>query len=278
MTTDSSPTTPFTTSAPPVAREPAGDGGPVAVVTGAGSGIGAAIVRELGWRGHRVVVSDLDGERASQVAHEIEGATWRALDVTDPDACDVVARGVAEQYGRLDVWVSNAGVSKMARFVDVTREDLARTFAVNTFGVFYAGQAAARAMIALGRPGRIINTASMAAKQGRVPYLADYVASKFAVVGLTQAMAFELAPHAITVNAVCPGFVATPMQERELAWEAALRAVTPEAVRAMWIGDTPLGRLETPEDVAVVVAFLASDDAAFLTGESIAVNGGAYMD
>ena len=270
MTTESSP--PHATSATDRNERP------IAVVTGAGSGIGAAIARELGRRGHRVVVSDLDAERAAHVAGEIADATWRVLDVTDPDACDVVAGGVAAQFGRLDVWVSNAGVSRMARFVDVTSEDLRRTFAVNTYGVFYAGQAAARAMIALGRPGRIINTASMAGKQGRVPYLADYVASKFAVVGLTQAMAFELAPHSITVNAICPGFVATPMQERELAWEAALRGVAPDEVRAMWINDTPLGRLETPEDVALVAAFLASNDAAFLTGESIAVNGGAYMD
>jgi NAD(P)-dependent dehydrogenase (short-subunit alcohol dehydrogenase family) len=133
-------------------------------------------------------------------------------------------------------------------------------------------------MIALGTKGRIINTASMAAKQGGVPFLADYVASKFAVLGLTQAMAFELAPYGIRVNSVCPGFVATPMQTRELAWEAELRGSDPESVRQSWINDTPLARLETPDDVAKVVAFLASEDADFLTGESISVNGGAYMD
>ena len=92
----------------------------------------------------------------------------------------------------------------------------------------------------------IVNVASMAGKQGRVPYLADYVASKFGVVGLTQAMAFELAPHGITVNSVCPGYVATPMQDRELGWEAALRGTTEDKVRQLWIDDTPLGRLETP--------------------------------
>ena len=118
----------------------------------------------------------------------------------------------------------------------------------------------------------------MAAKQGRVPYLSDYVASKFAVLGLTQAMAFELAPHGILVNSVCPGFVSTPMQDRELKWEADLRGLNPEDVKQMWINDTPLKRLELPEDVAKVVAFLASSDADFLTGESISVNGGAFMD
>jgi NAD(P)-dependent dehydrogenase (short-subunit alcohol dehydrogenase family) len=118
----------------------------------------------------------------------------------------------------------------------------------------------------------------MAAKQGGVPFLADYVASKFAVLGLTQAMAFELAPHGIRVNSVCPGFVATPMQTRELAWEAELRGVDPETVKQMWINDTPLARLQSPHDVAKVVAFLASDDAEFITGEALSVNGGAFMD
>ena len=111
-----------------------------------------------------------------------------------------------------------------------------------------------------------------------MPYLADYVASKFGVVGLTQAMAFELAEANIRVNSVCPGFVATPMQSRELQWEADLRGTTPEAVRDSWIADTPMGRLEEPEDVARVVAFLTGPDSSFITGEAIAVNGGAFMD
>ena len=111
-----------------------------------------------------------------------------------------------------------------------------------------------------------------------MPFLADYVASKFGVVGLTQAMAFELAPHHIRVNSVCPGYVDTPMQARELAWEAGLKGVTVDEVRKAWIADTPLGRLERPADVARVVAFLASADASFITGEAIAVNGGAFMD
>ena len=141
--------------------------------------------------------------------------------------CDALVNAVVSEHGRLDVWVSNAGVSKMQRFLDVTPADLARTVEVNTYGVFYCGQAAARAMIALGTPGVIVNTASMAAKQGRVPFLSDYIASKFAVLGLTQAMAFELASYGIRVNCVCPGYVSTPMQSRELIWESELRGVTP---------------------------------------------------
>jgi meso-butanediol dehydrogenase / (S,S)-butanediol dehydrogenase / diacetyl reductase len=249
----------------------------VAVITGGGSGIGRAIARELGRRDFLVVVTDLDGDAARAVAEELDG--WAtALDVTDGAAVAAVADEVAERQGRLDVWVSNAGISHMAPFTEVTLEELDRTLAVNLRGVFVCGQAAARTMRRLGSGGAIVNLASMAGKQGKVPYLSDYVASKFGVVGLTQAMAFELAADSIRVNCVCPGYVATPMQDRELAWEAGLRGVAPEDVRQMWIADTPMGRLEQPEDVARVVAFLAGPDAQFVTGEAVAVNGGAFMD
>jgi NAD(P)-dependent dehydrogenase (short-subunit alcohol dehydrogenase family) len=224
------------------------------------------------------VVSDLNPEAAAAVAASIPDAVARKLDVTDIDRCRWLAEGVADDFGSLDVWVSNAGVSRMLAFTEVSEADYDFTLGVNLKGVFFASQAAARAMLRLGRPAVIVNIASMAGKQGRVPYLADYVASKFGVVGLTQAMAFELASSGIRVNSVCPGYVATPMQSRELAWEAELRGIAPDAVRELWIADTPMGRLEQPEDVARVVAFLAGPDAEFLTGESIAVNGGAFMD
>lgn len=251
--------------------------GRVAVVTGAGSGIGAAVAAQLSKRGLRVVVVDINVDAARRIADAI-GAQAEELDVTDGAAAQQLCRRVHAETGRLDVWVSNAGVSKMQRFVDISEADWDRTLAINTKGVFLCGQAAANVMIANGIAGRIINTASMAGKQGRVPFLADYVASKFAVVGLTQAMALELAPHGIRVNAVCPGYVATPMQDRELAWEAALRGLEPDQVRQLWTDDTPLGRLEQPDDVARAVAFLASPDSDFITGEALAVNGGAFMD
>ncbi|HEY1665815.1 MAG TPA: SDR family NAD(P)-dependent oxidoreductase [Trebonia sp.] len=251
----------------------------IAVVTGAGSGIGRAIATELAARDHTVVVTDLDLAAAEATAKELGGdASALALDVTDAAQAKSVAEAVAQRHGAIDVWVSNAGISKMQRFLDVTPEDLRRTLAVNLEGIFLCGQAAAAAMIAGGKSGVIVNVASMAGKQGRVPYLADYVASKFGVVGLTQAMAFELAPHGITVNSVCPGYVATPMQTRELGWEAALRGTTEDKVKQLYVDDTPLGRLETPQDVARAVAFLAGQDARFITGEALAVNGGAFMD
>lgn len=252
--------------------------GRTAVVTGAGSGIGAAIARTLAERGAHVVVTDLDGDAAARTAAECPDASARQLDVTDAAAARTLAESVAADRDALDIWVSNAGVSAMRRFLDIDEATYDRTLAVNLRGLFFAGQAAARAMVQLGRPGVIVNIASMAGKQGGVPFLADYVASKFGVVGLTQAMAFELAEFGIRVNSVCPGYVTTPMQERELGWEAGLRGVTPADVRRGMLDDTPLRRLETPEDVARVVAFLSGDDAAFVTGEAIAVNGGAYMD
>jgi meso-butanediol dehydrogenase / (S,S)-butanediol dehydrogenase / diacetyl reductase len=252
------------------------------VITGAGSGIGTAIASLLAARGWQVVVTDVNGEAASETVAGLPADAGQqheavALDVSDPERAAAVADDVAGRLG-LDAWVNNAGISFMQRFVDLPVERYDRTMEINLRGVFVCGQAAARAMIASGRPGRIVNTASMAGKQGRVPFLADYVASKFGVVGLTQAMAFELAEHGITVNSVCPGYVSTPMQSREVDWEARLRGIAPEAVRELYIEDTPLRRLEQPADVAKVVAFLLSADADFITGEAIAVNGGAFMD
>lgn len=258
---------------------PAASSTQTVVVTGAGSGIGRAIAGTLAQRGWRVVVSDIDADAAEDTRAGLTGSGHEAarLDVTDAAASTALAEDVADRLG-LHAWVSNAGISAMASFVDVSVEQLDRSLDINLKGVFLCGQAAARAMIRTGVRGTIVNTASMAAKQGRVPFLADYVASKFGVLGLTQAMAFELAAHDITVNSVCPGFVATPMQTRELEWEAKLSGSTPDGVRQSWIDATPLGRLQTPDDVARAVAFLVSEDARFITGEALSVNGGAYMD
>jgi NAD(P)-dependent dehydrogenase (short-subunit alcohol dehydrogenase family) len=247
-----------------------------ALVTGAGSGIGAATARALAERGHRVAVTDIDPDAAAETAGPLDTVSTR-LDVTDRESIRQAADQAEKELGPLDVWVSNAGVSTMASFVETSDEDWDVNLDVNARGVFLCGQEAARRLIASGNGGAIVNTASMAGKRGAVPYLSAYVASKFAVVGLTQAMAYELATHRIRVNCVCPGYVATGMQERELRWEADLRGTSPDEVRRLYVDDTPMGRLDTPEDVATVVAFLAGPDSAFVTGEAVAVNGGAYM-
>jgi meso-butanediol dehydrogenase / (S,S)-butanediol dehydrogenase / diacetyl reductase len=252
------------------------------LVTGAGGGIGAATARRLSKEGYSVAVTDLDEDAARRVAEQIvaeggEAHAW-ALDVTDQDSTEAVLDAAVEKLGPLSGWVSNAGVSSMAPFLKLSEKDWDFNLAVNAKGIFLCGQVAARRFVEQGEGGMIVNVASMAGKRGAAPFLAHYVASKFAVVGLTQAMALELAPHQIRVNSVCPGYVATAMQERELAWEAELRSTTPEAVREEWIADTPMGRIERPEDVAGVIAFLLGPDAAFMTGEAVAVNGGAHMD
>jgi len=236
----------------------------------------------LAHRGWTVVVTDADEGAAAATCSQLDAAAGQLhestlLDVTDPEGATRVANDVADRLG-LQAWISNAGISYMMPFLDMPLDRVDRTLEVNLRGVFICGQAAARAMVRTGSRGSIVNTASMGGKQGNVPYLSDYIASKFGVIGLTQAMAHELAQHGITVNSVCPGYVATPMQHRELEWEANLRGSTPEAVRQMWIDATPLGRLEEPEDVGCAVAFLISDDARFITGEALAVNGGAFMD
>jgi len=247
------------------------------LITGAGAGIGAAIAKELAGRGDRVIVTDIDEAAAHVVAEELDTLGLR-LDVTDPESLVIAADAAERAFGPLTGWVSNAGVSSMYPFTEIPQDEWDRNMDINAKGAFLAGQEAARRFQASNVDGVIVNVASMAGKAGAAPFLAHYVASKFAVVGLTQAMAAELAPAGIRVNSVCPGYVVTGMQERELAWEARLRGVDVDEVKRLYIADTPMGRLETPEDVASVVAFLLSDAARFITGEAISVNGGAFMD
>jgi NAD(P)-dependent dehydrogenase (short-subunit alcohol dehydrogenase family) len=249
----------------------------VALVTGAGAGIGAATARALAANDYRVAVTDLDEQAAAAVAAELPGALAMALDVTSTDSIQAAADS-ARQLGPLTVWVSCAGVSSMAPFLELTEGEIDACLAVNTRGVILCGQVAGRILVEQGSGGAIINVASMASKRGAVPYLAHYVASKFAVLGLTQSMALELAPDGIRVNCVCPGYVETPMQERELDWEACLSQTSVEEVRRAYLQDTPLGRLQTPADVADAIVFLAGERASAITGEALSVNGGSFMD
>jgi meso-butanediol dehydrogenase/(S,S)-butanediol dehydrogenase/diacetyl reductase len=260
----------------------------IAAVTGAGDGIGRTIALSLAAAGMSVAVSDIDKSSAEKVVAEIEVSHGEAfslkLDVTIKTDAEAAVETIVSRWGRLDVWCNNAGVSSMNRLLDLSEKEWDTNMDINAKGVFLCSQAAAKVMstqpMDSGQSirGKIINIASMAGKRGNVPYLSHYVASKFAVVGLTQAMAGELAEDAITVNAVCPGYVRTAMQEREVAWEAKLRGLKAEEIQRLYVDDTPLARLQTPEDVAKVVVFLSSSSSDFITGESINVNGGAWMD
>jgi meso-butanediol dehydrogenase/(S,S)-butanediol dehydrogenase/diacetyl reductase len=251
-------------------------------ITGAGTGIGRAIALEMVREGADLYITDLELELAQRVAIEAQALRAEAhiwanqLDVRD--AVNVAARveDATNRLGGLELAVNNAGVSSMARVIDLTEADWDFNMDVNAKGIFLCCQAEVRHFLRQGRGGNIVNTASMAGKKA-APLLAHYSASKFAVIGFTQALALETAAGGIRVNAVCPGYVRTSMQEREIIWEARLRGVTPEAVREDYIRAIPLGRLEEPEDVARVVVFLLSDRAAYMTGQAINVTGGSIM-
>jgi meso-butanediol dehydrogenase/(S,S)-butanediol dehydrogenase/diacetyl reductase len=248
-----------------------------ALVTGAGTGIGRAIALALAHAGATECVTDRDLAPAQATTAAIGAAAFAiALDVTDAAATAEVFAAARERLGGLDLVCANAGVSTMRRVVDLSEADWDANMGVNAKGVFLTDREAVRSFLRDGVKGTIVNTASLAAKVG-APLLAHYSASKFAVVGFTQALAREVAASGIRVNAVCPGFVRTGMQAREVVWEAELRGLTPEAVLRDYVAQTPLGRLEEPEDVADVVVFLSSDAARFMTGQAVNVTGGVYM-
>ncbi len=246
-----------------------------AIVTGGATGIGRAIAAALSRQEVRVAIGDIDQKAAERAADELGGgAVAFAVDVRQRESVQAGFDGVARMFGGYDILVANAGVSTMRHALELTDEEWDFNFAVNTRGVFLSNQIAARHFVDSGS-GTIVNTASLAAKVG-APLLAHYSASKFAVLGWTQALARELAPKGIRVNAVCPGFVKTSMQTREVEWEAKLRGIAPEQVIKEYIAQTPLGRLEAPEDVADVVVFLCSNSARFMTGQGVNVTGGVY--
>ena len=254
-------------------------------ITGAGTGIGRAIALEMVREGSDLAITDLDFPSAQKVADEAralrEGARlWAGqLDVRDAAGAAARVEEAANYLGGLELAVNNAGVSSMKRVVDLTEDDWDFNMDINAKGIFLCCQAEVRYFLRQRRPQgmcSIVNTASMAGKKA-APLLAHYSASKFAVVGFTQALALETAADNIRVNCVCPGYVRTSMQEREVIWESALRGITPDEVRQDYLRAIPLGRLEEPEDVARVVVFLLSDRAAYMTGQAINVTGGAIM-
>ena len=254
-------------------------------ITGAGAGIGRAIALEMVREGADLAITDIDLASAQKVADEAralcnDARIWAGqLDVRDAAGAAARVEEAASYLGGLELAVNNAGVSSMKRVVDLSEDDWDFNMDINAKGVFLCCQAEVRYFLRHGRPQSmcsIVNTASMAGKKA-APLLAHYSASKFAVIGFTQALALETASDNIRVNCVCPGYVRTSMQEREVLWEANLRGITPEEVRLDYLRAIPLGRLEEPEDVARVVVFLLSDRAAYMTGQAINVTGGSIM-
>jgi NAD(P)-dependent dehydrogenase (short-subunit alcohol dehydrogenase family) len=248
----------------------------MALITGAGTGIGRAIALRLARDGWGVAVNDIEPARAAAVAAEVAAAGPRSAvvvaDVGDGEAARRMVAGAIEALGAVDLLVNNAGVCRLGSVAEFPEADWRATFRVNVDGVFHCCQAVLPHMLARGRGG-IVNLASWSGKAGAA-HFGPYCASKFAVIGLTQSLAKEVAAHGIRVNAVCPGIVAgTEMRTRVDAESRALGRPT-STDRVGWI---PMGRLAEPEDVAGVVAFLASDDARYMTGQAVNVTGGLWM-
>jgi meso-butanediol dehydrogenase / (S,S)-butanediol dehydrogenase / diacetyl reductase len=251
--------------------------GRAVLVTGAASGIGRAAATACAAEGASVTGLDLDRPGLEGLRRELgdagRGAFELAIaDVTKAVQAEAAASAVLSRHGRIDVLVNAAGISTMARVVDLTEEEWDRTMAVNAKGVFLMTRAVLPSMIERGA-GSVVNIASAAGKRGSRTF-SHYSASKFAVIGFTQSVALEVSSAGVRVNSVCPGLIATPMQEREVTWEAALRGTSEQAVRDRYVAAVPLGRIGTPEDVAATVVFLASDESAYITGEAIDVGGG----
>ncbi|MFI5485897.1 3-oxoacyl-ACP reductase FabG [Micromonospora echinaurantiaca] len=244
----------------------------VAVVTGAAQGIGAATARRLAAEGAAVAVVDLDAERSQAVADEITAAGGRAVgigaDVTDPEAVAALTDRVVRTYGGLHVLVNNAGITRDDLLFKMPLQRWEAVLTTNLTSMFLCCQAAQQHMVAA-RYGRIVNLSSRSAlgNRGQV----NYAAAKAGVQGLTATLAIELGPFNITVNAVAPGYVATAMT----AATAQRVGASPEEHQRMVAEHTPLRRVAQPAEIASVIAFLASDDASYVSGQTLYVNGGA---
>jgi len=250
--------------------------GKVAIVTGAAAGIGFAIARRLARAGYDIAIADIDTASGEKAAQQIRANGRRAVavgcDVSERTAAFQMAEEAARTLGDIDLLVNNAGVIRLGPLASFAEHDWRELFRVNVDGVFFCCQAVLPRMVER-RSGNIVNIASWNGKLG-APNFGAYSATKFAVIGLTQALAREVASDGIRVNAVCPGIVAgTPMRAK-VEREGQAFGLPPSAERAKII---PLGRLGTPEDIANAVAFLASDEAAYMTGQAINVTGGLWL-
>ncbi len=252
----------------------------VAIVTGGSRGIGRAICERLAAEGAVAVVADIDGAEAERTASEISAGGGKALgvalDVTKQADIEALVETVVARAGRIDVLVNNAGVFDLSPLLEQTRESWDRIHDVNVKGLFFVMQAAARQMVAQGEGGRIINLASQAGRRGEA-LVANYCASKAAVISITQSAALALTEHAITVNAIAPGIIETPMWAVVDGLFAKYQGLPPGEPKRRAVDAIPAGRIGEPEDVAAAIAFLASDDAAYITAQTLNVDGGNVM-
>ncbi len=242
--------------------------GRVSIVTGASQGIGEAIARDLADEGATVILADVQLEKLEAVARSVAAAGGRAeahaVDVADTASVDRMVAAVAEAHKRIDHLVNNAGITRDGLLMRMKEEDWDAVLRVNLKGTFNFSRAVLRTMIGA-RYGRIVNIASVAGLMGNAGQT-NYAASKAAVIALARSLAREVGARGITVNAVAPGFIATAMTEK-----------LPDEVKAAYLEIIPLKKFGLPKDVSSAVKFLLSDDASYITGQVVSVNGGMYM-
>jgi 3-oxoacyl-[acyl-carrier protein] reductase len=243
--------------------------GKIALVTGGSQGIGEAIAKALGAAGAHVVVAARTEERAAAVAQSITSSGGKAealrLDVGDPSSVSAAFKAVVEKHGKLDILVNNAGITDDGLILRMSKESWDKVIATDLTGVFLCAQEAAKVMLKKRVPGRIVNITSVVGLMGN-PGQTNYAAAKAGVVGFTKALAREIGSRGITVNAVAPGYVETPMTD-----------ILNEEQKKALVGQIVLGRLGTADDVAGAVVYLASDAAAYVTGTCLNVSGGLYI-
>jgi len=242
--------------------------GKTALITGCGRGIGKAIALTLARAGADIVVNDIDQNTAENLAGEITGLGRKALiccgSVGLKTDVEAMFAKIKDEFGHLDILINNAGITRDNMLMKMTDQEWDQVMDINLKGVFYCTRAAAE-MMKDKAYGKIVNLTSVTALTGNVGQV-NYAASKAGVIGMTKTLARELARYQITVNAVAPGFIDTPMT-----------ASIPDDIKQMIVGSIPLGRAGNPEDIANLVKFLASDEAAYITGQVISCNGGIYI-
>ncbi|WP_280769177.1 acetoin reductase [Salipaludibacillus daqingensis] len=252
----------------------------IAVITGSGQGIGKGIAFRLAKDGFTVVINDIDGNLAEETAKELQNHGYGALaiqgDVSKKSDVFNLAKETVEAYGKIDVFINNAGIEQVKPLEEVTEEELKKIFDINVFGVIYGIQAATEQMKKQEGIGKIINACSIAGHKG-FDMLSVYSATKFSVRALTQAAAQELAPHQITVNSYCPGIVGTEMWVRIDKEMGKYSGAAEGESFAAFSKAIALGRTQEPEDVANFVSYLASSDSDYMTGQSVMIDGGVLF-